>query len=176
LPENLVFNKDCEYVGYVTKFINGEQDVNKKRGITVIDSSKFVNNLRVLENDIDILSNYNVMLVDITPFNYIFDKDNELMYIIDPGRYRNNIFGYDNSDFDRYKNINMKQYETLIELLLYLDFTTYKPLNSKRKLQLLRDYIKHEKDNLQYSEFFNQVLKEYENVNEYAKSLGKYIK
>ena len=76
----------------------------------------------------------------------------------------------------RCNKLNQKQLEALITILIYNDLVKYKPLNSKAKLQKLRDYIKKDKDSLSYSEYFEESLSNYENANTYFKSLGKYIK
>ena len=76
----------------------------------------------------------------------------------------------------RCNKLNQKQLEALITILIYNDLVKYKPLNSKAKLQKLRDYIKNDKDNMSYSEYFRETLKNYEDANTYFKSLGKYIR
>ena len=126
---------------------------------------------------------YNYILVaDLQPVNYFFDKEKGLMQIIDPGRYRVERFCHDDTKEEdsvlktRCNKLNQKQLEALITILIYNDLVKYKPLNSKVKLQKLRDYIKEDKSSLSYSEYFSEALKNYEDANTYFKSLGKYIR
>lgn len=129
-----------------------------------------------------LLAHNYVLVADIQPVNYFFDKENDTMYIIDPGRFTVKRFDHGNNEKEDKELIqecdtqNESQLESLITTLLYNDLVKYKPLNSKAKLQKLRDYIVKEKDTLTYSQYFNETLKEYENPNNYFKSLGKYIK
>ena len=106
--------------------------------------------------------------------NYIFDKRKKTMTIIDPGRYRHHCL----KENTQYQKFNDNQLKKLIELLLYIDFIEYKPIKSKRKIIELKHYIENllKQKNIPYSEFFEKELTNYENIEEYAKSLGKYIK
>lgn len=172
LPDKLIYTEDGEYIGYRTKMISGSK--NKKTGIIRLPKSSFINNLKVLENDFNLLSNNYVLSADVSPVNYIFNKKDDTMNVIDPGRYRHHCL----EKIDDYKRQNDKQLIHLIDLLLYLDLLEYKPIKTKRKIQELKDYIiqKRKKKDLSYSEFFEEELANYENAEEYAKSLTKYIK
>ena len=152
----------------------------KKQGISKIDSASFIRNLEILENDMHILANNYTLVADITPINYIFDKINKKMQIIDPGRYK--VFQNNDDIFDSevlknyYNKKNQKQLEELITILLYNDFIYFKPFKSKTSCQKLRNYLKNDKDTLSYGEYFKEVLKEKENLDQYVKSLGRYVK
>lgn len=182
LPNALIYNEDYSYAGYRANYIKGEKDITKKQGIALLSSSTFIKNLQILESDMSLLAHNYVLVADIQPVNYFFDKGNDTMYIIDPGRFTVKRFDYGNNEKEDKELIqecdtqNESQLESLITTLLYNDLVKYKPLNSKAKLQKLRDYIVKEKDTLTYSQYFNETLKEYENPNTYFKSLGKYIK
>lgn len=179
LPNALIYNEDYSYAGYRTDIVNGEKNVTKKQGISFLPSDKFIGNLRVLENDMSILADNYVLVADVRPINYFFDKEKELMQIIDPGRYRMERFYHGKDDKAlkaKYNSLNQKQLEELITNLIYNDLIKYKPLNSKSKLQKLSDYIKNDKSSLSYSEYFKEVLTDYDDPNTYFKSLGKYIK
>lgn len=173
LPQDLIFQEDGKYVGYTTPFI--PHDKKNKTGITKLDSKSFIKNLKILEEDTDILSNNYILQADVSPINYIFSKDSGIMNIIDPGRYRNHTkeFKY---IYHLQNNIQLKK---LIELLLLLDFYEFKPIGSKRKSQLLKekimaDFNLSKEDRM--SDFFEKELKSHETVESYVKSLGKYIK
>ena len=172
LPDKMIYSEDGAYQGYRTPLIPGSK--RKKTGITLFDSKILIKNLQTLEKDFQTLSSNFVLVSDITPINYILNKKNNTMNIIDPGKYRHHCLDHSNT----YISQNDSQLENLIELLLYLDFIEYKPINSKRKIQELKEYLKaiKRKEGGRYSEFFEEKLQNFENINEYAKSLIKYIK
>ena len=164
LPNNLIYDENGNYVGYSAKFIN-----NYKNKLGFINYSRdiLLNNLRVLENDIDMLHTNNIMVRDVSPVNFILDNDK--MHIIDPGRY---CFKFDP------EYVNERQYESLIELLLLLNLKKYKIVSSTKKLNLIKDIIveSYKKRDMRYSEFFDEKLKDYNSIYEYAKSLEKYVR
>ena len=172
LPTHPIYTQDGNYVGYTTPVISGNQ--KKKTGITQIPSTEFIKNLQVLENDFDILTQNYVLAADVSTVNYIFNSENNTMNIIDPGRYRHHTL----ERKENYQIQNDAQLRNLIFLLLYLDFIEYKPVGSKRKEQELKDLInrKLKLSNQKLSSFFKDELKPFETVDEYAKSLKKYIK
>lgn len=180
LPDALIFDEDNKYKGYRTDIAHGEKDVSKKQGISQITSEKFIENIETLESDMDLLANYYVKVSDVQPVNYFFDKEKEKMQIIDPGRYSIVSFkgdlDYDIKAKEMCKNINQNDLDRLITTLIYNDLVKFKPLNTKAKLQKLRDYIVSEKEKTLYSAYFKEKLKTFETPHEYFKSLGKYIK
>lgn len=170
LPQNLIFDLNDNYVGYTSKLAKGNQ--SKKTGITIMPSEEFINNLKRLEEDIRILSDNNVTLADVSMMNYIYDDINHIMQIIDPGRYKH----FNKSIIGNLYKVNMNQYDYLLNLLLYFDFIQYKPIGTKRKSQLLKDYIKEDKKDLLYSEYFENKLSNFDTPLDYVKTLGKYIR
>ena len=172
LPKQLIYTEKGEYIGYKAPYISGGR--GKNTGITKLSSQEFIKNLQILEKDFNSLSQNHVLAADITPMNYIFDKRKKTMTIIDPGRYRHHCL----KENTQYQKFNDNQLKKLIELLLYIDFIEYKPIKSKRKIIELKHYIENllKQKNIPYSEFFEKELTNYENIEEYAKSLGKYIK
>ncbi len=172
LPEKLIYTTDRKYKGYSCRLIPGAK--RKQTGITQLPSILFIKNLKILETDFDVLSEHYVLAQDVTPVNYILNRVTNEMTIIDPGRYKHHCL----STPDSYRSLNNNQLDSLITLLLYLDFIEYKPMNTKRKIQVLRDYIEKlkRKEDCRYSEFFEEQLKDFETVHEYAKSLKRYIK
>ena len=171
LPDKAIFSTTGEYVGYRAPLITGAK--RKHFGITKLPKEQLIKNLQILEDDFKLLSDNYVVAADVTPINYICTGDTKTMNIIDPGRYRHHCL----PDKDSYKKQNNKQLESLIELLLYLDFQEYKPINTKRKIQELKELIKSLKKekNYSYREFFESITN-HETIDEYAKSLKKYIK
>lgn len=182
LPNALIYNEAYYYAGYRTDIAIGKKNVTEKQGISILPSNSFISNLKILESDMKTLAQHYVLVADVQPVNYFLDMENEIMQLIDPGRYRVMRFSHDNiEEKDNILKIkcnmqNERQLEQLIITLIYNDLVKFKPLNSKAKLQKLRDYIKNDKDSLSYSEYFEEALKNYEDANTYFKSLGKYIR
>lgn len=172
MPDYCIYDMEGNYAGYTTKIARGNQ--KDKSGVTLLPKEDFIKNLQILSEDIKTLSSYYILCADVTPFNYILDKKTTKMQIIDPGRYKHHTF--DNEA--EYFRINMRQFEILVELLIRIDLLKYKPLNSKRKLLLLSEFIAETRRKFDGTivEFYQEKLKDYENLFDYTKSLTKYIK
>ena len=166
LPIDFIYNEKDEYIGYVTEFI--EADQKKKNGILKLSTKNLIENIQALEKDFETLSENSIMCADVSPVNYLLgDK----MYIIDPGRYKSHVYHKDTCHSQ-----NRKQLEYLISLLIYNDLITYKPINSKAKLQKIKDKLLEIKDKRSFSRFLIEEASNYENLLEYSKSLQKYIR
>lgn len=175
LPNALIYDTNQNYVGYRTIIVNGEQNILKKHGLTTLPKEKLISNLKILTHDMKLLSNNYVLTSDVGPVNYFFDKTNDKMYIIDPGRYR--VFRNTSRNIRKYcqKNNNMNL-DNLISKLLYNDFLKYKPIDNKEKCIALRDYIMYDKEDKSYYHYFDSVLNPNETINDYAKKIKKHLK
>ena len=172
LPKHAILNEDGEYVGYSAPFIKGSQ--KEKTGISQLDKKIFLDNIRQLLVDFKLLSDCLVLCADVQPINYIFDSEDEKMYIIDPGRYKHHVF----VDLKKYERQNIEQYSALLDLLIMNEIYKYKPINTKRKQILLKDYIIKDRktSGLDPVSFYEDRLADFSNIHEYAKSLTKYIR
>ena len=172
MPEHAIYDEFGNYVGYSAPFIEGNQ--KDKTGISMLDKKVFLDNLRCLSADLKLLSDYLVVCADIQPINYVYNQNEEKMYIIDPGRYKHHIF----IEHDKYYHQNIEQFGYLLDLLIMSEIYKYKPIDSKRKQILLKNYISNErkKSKLNPLEFYEKNLEDYPNVYEYVKSLNKYIR
>ncbi len=173
LPIDIILDENGEYIGYVTEYAHGNK--KDKKGITKMSRDNLINNLITLEKSFNYLSDNYVLTNDVSVHNTIIDYENNEINIIDPGRYR----CYNLLTQNDYRIQNKKRLEYLIELLIYMDFISYKPAGSKRLEKALCDYIKSDKLKLgidNYSDYFKYRLEDYENVLEYAKTLKKYVK
>jgi hypothetical protein len=167
LPDQAIHNLKGEYEGYRTIYVPGNK--KDKTGITKLESKKFIKNLQILEEDFELLSRNFILVSDISPINYIFNKKDGIMNIIDPGRYSNHTLDNEND----YLKENNQQLNDIIEQLLYLDFIKFKPVKGKQHQKQLKEIIKGKRTekNCKYSEFFEENLKDFETVEEYVKSL-----
>ena len=173
LPQKLIYDIDGNYVGYTAHYVDG--DVNENNGLILLPSELFINNLRILEEDIKYLSREKVLMADVSPWNTIFDKKDNLLFLIDPGRYQ--CHSFDNIPFFDYRMQNMFQFNLLIGILLDLDFKKYNPVEDEDKSKKIITYIIDEINKYKgsYLNYFESVLEKYENVTEYAKTLKNKI-
>lgn len=170
LPHDLIFDKNNEYVGYVTKIINGDRI--DKTGITLMNSKQFIKNIRLFENDVIKLGKNHILMCDVSTYNYLFDNDNFKMHIIDPGRYH---IASNFTELDCIR-MNLCQLDELITLLLYLDMIKYKSAGTKRKAMILKDIIHDEKGSNKYSEYLSENLVNFETPMDFIKYKSRFVK
>lgn len=172
MPDHCIYDMNGNYAGYTSRIAHGNQ--KDKSGVTKLPSGDFIRNLQILNEDFITLSQYYILCADVTPFNYVLDKKEAKMQVIDPGRYKHHV--YENED--TYLRLNMRQFEILVELLIKIDLIKYKPINSKRKILLLSQFMSEARRRFDGSifEFYQKELHNHENLFDYAKSLSKYIK
>lgn len=166
LPIDLIYDDNNTCCGYTSRLINHKEKITKN--IIKLPSNKFIKNLRILENDATTLGENLILMRDINIDNYIFDENNEIMYIIDISRYTRKI----NLKIDDYIAKNLHNLNLLIEELLYLELKKLNPTKrffSKRTAKNIVTDLNERKDNALYSEFLSNELKEYPNIYEYVK-------
>lgn len=168
LPNAILFNEDGSYAGYRMDLIPGEQKANLRVGISQMPSPVFINNLKILEQDLTLLAKYQVVASDVQPVNYIYNQQAQQMHIIDPGRY---AIHHDVTNQEQ----NLIQFKSLVNQLIYNDIVFYKPLKGKAKLQKLRDYIVAAKQDELDSAFFERELQDFETPHTYFKSLERFL-
>lgn len=165
LPNDLIYDQQNHYAGYVTDFVR--QTDRRNKGIIKMPSNHFIRNLNILQKDFQLLAENCILTRDVCFDNYIYDKENETMYVIDPGRFTTKY----NLQKKDYKGKNQTHLDHLIEELLYLDFTGDNPIfffiPNKRAQNIIKK-INDEKGDKTYGEFFEQILPNYINVADYV--------
>ena len=163
LPNDLIFDCNGNYVGYTTKLITRKN--SQYKGISLLDKKTLLTNIQTLLNDVNYLSDNYIFLNDVSIFNFILSDD--IMHIVDPGRYRIT----DSLKHDE----NIGQLKYLLTLLLYLDLKSNK-VDKARKIQMFRQMFQEELLNTYTMEYFEKILSEYNNLEEYSIERMRYIK
>ncbi len=180
LPTDILLNKDGNLVGYTMPLIVG------KKNIDTVSMHNFFEELKILEQDLNILCHNSVILRDINLPNTIY---NGKIYLIDPGNYLINdlnkvLYNVNISSLTQEEKTrllmqwNYNKINILIDMLLFsphvgLDTWRYKEIvtflaNSKKENNLLYnlDILEMIFDpNLCIGEAINEFLDQFQNIN-----------
>lgn len=172
MPKGKLFSNG-DLIGYTMKYITGKKDILN------IPIKRLLDELLIIENDIENISNSYIRIMDINKSNIVF---NGCLYLIDPGNYYiNNIEDLlvyfqtkeitedDKINIIRkwnYNKINMLMYELLFMNNLDIDFYLLRKIieffkNEKQKNSLLFD-LKI------YNEYFDKNLSVKESINKFV--------
>lgn len=172
LPTESIYDEFGEYIGYTAQYVKGNK-VNKT-GLGSLKKEDIIKNLDILEEDIRNLSKKFVIMADVKPYNYMFDKKEKKMTIIDPGRYKSFALTTREDNLTQ----NNQQFQELIFELIREDISSNKTINTKRKqfelAKLLKQQFEDSKTTL--TDFFDFVLKDNETILDYAEKQKRYIK
>jgi len=168
LPESLIFNEHGDYVGYVTELVGDKS--KRKEGITEGSWDNFIKNIKDFETEIDLLSNNRFFTVDIGFHNSIFSKDDGNLYMVDPGRYHHETF-FTLSDYTRKNRMMLEDY---FFHMLQRE-TAYFKLAPIKEVSSLIGKLKDEKNDLSYSEYFENASDKYDSIHQFIKSKGKWL-
>lgn len=101
LPDNLLYDTNNNFVGTISKYIDGEYEIdNYLKDIQKMDKTLFLNMLKNLINEIEKLYNLGIRVDDINISNMIFN--NNQLYMIDYGMFTNS--NYESIYFTNYFN------------------------------------------------------------------------
>lgn len=131
LPTNTLWSVKKKLIGYKMKLIEGKENVNNSK------TNDFFNELELLRNDIELLSENIIGLIDISYANSIY---NGKLYFIDPGSYiineLNRVLPYitENTDLE----------EKIRKLFVKCDYEEIKrislSLSKKEKIELMKKW------------------------------------
>lgn len=167
LPNSLIFDKDGNYVGYKCPLV-GE---NNKIGLTELEWNKFIENIKKLEEEMNRLSENRFLAVDFAFHNSVYSKEQQKLYIVDPGRYHHLTY----FTLNDYSNRNKLILEEYIFHMLEREIISYK-LTTPKKATILMKKIALLKESLTYSEYFCDNADKYENIHEMIKIKSRFIK
>lgn len=163
LPISAIYDEDSKYIGYTVNCITSKPKDSK--GIIKLQKELFLKNIETLLKDLKVLSDYYILVSDLQPANFIFYND--LMYLIDPGRYRFVSI--------KKEQTNLRQFKELVMQIYYLDMVHYK-VDIKRKIQIFKEEMKKELENKDCYEYFFKRLNDYNTFEEYSLEKVRYIK
>lgn len=168
LPEDLIFDEDGNYVGYVTKLVGEKKN---KEGITRLDWNDFISNIKNLEIETAMLSENRFLLIDLAFHNSIFNQEEGKLYMVDPGRYRHyNYFSV--SDYKSRNNIILTDY---FKHMLRMDINYFKIMH-KNKMYPLVNVISNEIGTGSYSDYFEEKKGKYDSVHEFLQVKSRFVK
>ena len=165
-PIEILFAEDnLEYIGYITKYINGDKD-----SIYEYKKEKLLKELDYINEDLERLGKENIIIGDLRYSNYLSNITG--MYLLDFGDYDKSIGNVNGI------NINKREFE---HFFFYdLLFTRLKQVGLKEKTpyeKILGSYRKERyrfnHDNKELSMYLDENMNEEENLNNYAKRLIK---
>lgn len=146
LPRYMILNSHNFPVGYTTNFVE-----KKHTNIMKMDKNVLISELKIIKEDIKLLSKNRILLSDVTQNNAVI---NGRIYFIDPGYYKIN----NNDDLlnRNYKIMNWYIKYNLLEYYIY------------------REFEKQQKENnLYYGDVIEQCLTDYKNVFEFYEEKTK---
>ena len=171
LPEDLIFDSDGNYVGYVTRLVHYHgKEQNKGAGLTTLDWDPFIENIETIEKEIELLSENRFLTVDLGYHNSIFSKMNNKVYMIDPGRYHHQTY-FTTTD---YKRRNIAIFNDYIIRMLERDSISFKLVHKNKILPLVKS-INIERDNKRFSQYFTEISEEYDSVQDFLKEKAKFL-
>ena len=168
LPETLIFDEQGQYVGYVAPLVDNQKNSN---GVTGLEWDKFISNLRNLEIETDMLGQDRFLLIDLAYHNSIFNRTNEKLYMVDPGRYRHYSY-FTITDYKSRNNVILTDY---FKNMLRIDLNYFK-LMHKNKIYSLVNTISNEVALGSYSYYFEKQKDNYESIHEFLQVKARFTK
>ena len=160
LPRKLLFYNDS-FAGYSMKLIQKKGNVKK-----LINSPKeqLINNIKCLEQDVEIISNHRILMSDMSPENVQY---NGKLYISDPSKYRL----FDVKSTDGLEKINLYQLHLLLtelfsEELRRINFSIL-VISRLKAIFGLRDIDQTP------SEYLNEIIDEKDTIKEMVKRITR---
>lgn len=144
---------------------------NNKIGLTELEWNKFIENIKKLEEEMNRLSENRFLAVDFAFHNSVYSKEQQKLYIVDPGRYHHLTY----FTLNDYSNRNKLILEEYIFHMLEREIISYK-LTTPKKATILMKKIALLKESLTYSEYFCDNADKYENIHEMIKIKSRFIK
>ncbi|MFV0249633.1 MAG: hypothetical protein ACK5HP_01145 [Bacilli bacterium] len=158
LPSHLVFNTKGKLIGYVTKLIGNEKDINKIYNKNI---KKIIHEFNLIKHDYILLTNNKFKLMDLT-YNYIYNGN---INIIDPGLYEKNLKFYLNN-----KQLKIDNLKAINEFLVGITLFTSSNLNYYYNINnfLVRNYTKKYCEEIYFGDYIKEEAKihGYESVND----------
>lgn len=158
LPENLLFYNNT-FKGYTYKLVSKKGTGQR---IIMLPKANLIQDIRVLEKDIEVLSNKQVLLNGIEPTNSIFNGN---LYITDPTNYRI-LEGWDSTELEK---LNKYQLHLLLTTLITLELRKNNfPSKVEKEVKELLD-IKNAEDNS--SDFFGDIIGNNDSIKQFVKKI-----
>lgn len=125
LPKKVIYDDNHNMIGYATLYKE-----NYNHALKLIKGDKFVEEISIIKDDIDLLSHKDILVNDLHRDNMIYDGS---IYLVDPGSYYFNIdntdvYNHNNNEFNRFLFGELIDYEL-------------KQVTSLKKAKAIRDIL-----------------------------------
>lgn len=157
LPRNLLFYNN-KFRGYTYRLIKGP---NKK--IITISKKDLIQDIRVLEKDINTLSNESVLLSGVSPENSIFNGE---LYLTDPSNYTI----LEDINTPNLEQLNNYQLHLLLVKLITTDLRSIK-FATKAKIDAIEAILKGKDLDEESSDFFNDLIGKNDTIKQFVKKI-----
>ena len=160
LPRKMVYDSDYKMIGYTTPYKK-----NYNQTVNLITGQKLNEDLHLLKEDTNILTNANVLIEDLHRDNMVYDGS---IYLVDPGSYIVN----------RYHDIRTSKYNLeAVNSFVIDELFDYelKQITSLKKARYIRDRLKMESEDDFVCDVIQDDLVKSKNLKSYVKSLVKRV-
>lgn len=156
LPKKIVYYND-NFSGYSLKLIKKTHN----KSILNMNNVELIDSIKLLEEDITLLSKKGVLLDGITPSNVIIS---DKLYLTDPSKYS----FIDNEFCDGLYTLNSYQLHLLISKIILSSLK--KNDISSSELKSFKNYLLNKDIDILSSEFFSDILSNENNIKTYVKN------
>lgn len=158
LPKNLLFYNNT-FRGYTYKLVSKKGSGKK---IITIPKDELINNLKIIESDIETLSQKQVLLNGIEPSNTIFNGE---LYLADPCKYTK----LDSFSTRKLERLNKYQFHLL--LLAMISSELKKGDFSTKTEKIVKEILSLKDEDVNSSEFLNNVIDDNDSIKQFIKKI-----
>lgn len=158
LPRKIIYYNN-NFAGYSLKLVNRR---GSKKKIIGAPKNEFIDNVRLLEDDVEILSNKGILLNGVTPSNVLYNGD---IYLTDPSRYSL----LDESDPSSLDDVNQYQLFTLLSELIVSELR--KESVSNETINKFKDILSSKDMNDRSYNFFDEVISDNRDIKQLVKKM-----
>ncbi len=158
LPQNLLFYNNA-FRGYTYKLVSKK---GSSQRMIMLPKYEFIQNIRVLERDIETVSNKKVLLDGVTPENSIFNGN---LFLTDPTDYKI----MDDWDSEVLEELNKCQLHLLLTSLIIMEL---RKNNFTSKVQSdVKELLEMKDSNTNSSDFFLDIINRDDTIKQFVKRM-----
>ena len=158
LPKNLLFYNNT-FKGYTYKLVSKKGSTQR---MIMLPKTELVQNIRVLERDIEILSNKKVLLDGVEPTNSIFNGN---LYLTDPTEYKI----LDECSSDDLEVLNKYQLHLLLISLITTELRKNNFTSSEQ--DAVKELLEMKDDSIDSSMFFTDIINSNDSIKQFVKRM-----
>lgn len=158
LPINLLFYNNA-FRGYTYKLVSKKGTGNR---MIMLPKTDLIQDIRILERDVETLSNKQVLLNGIEPTNTIFNGN---LFITDPTGYRV-LEGCSSEELER-----INKYQLHLLLISLITFELRKNNFTNKDQNYVKELLEMKDVNIDSSEYFYKIIKNNDSIKEFVKKI-----